>query len=290
MTTLTDAISAYLVQLEADGRSQHTRAQVARHTRLLAAWLGNAREVDALTPELIAQFLASPAARTTPDGKPKRASSMNALRTSIRCLGRYLHDAGLVNANPARLVRRARCSPPPPRPMRQDEIERLLQAMAREPGRAARRDHAMFLLMAGTGIRVGTAVALRVDDLDLDEGVLVLRTMKGGRAGQVFVPRSLITTLREFVGTRTDGALFPADHGGGMTTRSVSSRLARWAKRAGLLGACGPHRLRHSFGQRLLEQTGDLALVQKAMTHRSIASTMAYVQVADARLRAAVGG
>jgi integrase/recombinase XerD len=293
MTTISDALSAYLTQLDADGRSMHTRAQVRRHVLLLGRWLAaheHPGDVESLSAELLAQFLVSPDARARPDGSAKKATTTNALRTSLRCFCAHLHAAGVIAVNPARLVRRARCSPPPPKPLSAIEIERLLAAIAAGTGEAARRDHVLFSLLAGTGLRVGSVVAARVEDLDLEQGLLLVRTSKGDQPGRVFVRRDLVELLAAYLGKRRAGPLFLGAHGGALSTRCVAWRLACWAKRVGIQGGAGPHRLRHSFGTRLLEQTGDLALVQRALLHRSVLSTMAYVSVADARLRAAVGG
>src|SRR5262245_35719005 len=112
---LQDALSMFLVQLEADGRSPHTIRQYRRHVRAFGAWLGQGgprRAVATIGHEDVARFLAAPVARTAVHGGPKRAISMNALRTSLRCFFRYLHEAGVVPQNPARLVRRAMCAPP----------------------------------------------------------------------------------------------------------------------------------------------------------------------------------
>ena len=49
------------------------------------------------------------------------------------------------------------------------------------------------------------------------------------------------------------------------------------------------HSFRHGFATRILQQTGDLRLVQAALHHRSIVSTTVYAQVGEARLRAAIG-
>ena len=53
--------------------------------------------------------------------------------------------------------------------------------------------------------------------------------------------------------------------------------------------AVSPHALRHTFATRLLARTGDLALVQRALTHSSITSTTNYLRCDDARLREAIG-
>ena len=55
----------------------------------------------------------------------------------------------------------------PPRGMAETEQRRLLEALAAAEGITARRDYALFHLMLATGIRVGSAVALEVEDVDL---------------------------------------------------------------------------------------------------------------------------
>src|SRR5262249_9982832 len=92
-----DALDRYLTQLKADGRSPHTSAQYQRHVTLLAVWLderGHGGAVEEIDHETLAQFLASPAARERPDHKTKKATSTNALRTSLRTFFRYCHDGG----------------------------------------------------------------------------------------------------------------------------------------------------------------------------------------------------
>jgi site-specific recombinase XerC len=74
-----------------------------------------------------------------------------------------------------------------------------------------------------------------------------------------------------------------------VTPRLVQTWMQRWGQRAGV-GACTPHRARHTFGTRLLEATGDLRLVQEALGHKTITSTQVYTRVSSPRLRAAVGG
>ena len=53
-----------------------------------------------------------------------------------------LADAGYVERNPARLIRRARCGTPPPRGLSDDEQTRLLAALdeAALEGEAGKRD------------------------------------------------------------------------------------------------------------------------------------------------------
>jgi site-specific recombinase XerD len=153
-----DALERFLLQLEADGRSPHTTGQYARHVRTLARWardVGHGGDVAAVSHEDVARFLASPQARDSARGGAKRATTVNALRGSLRGFFRYLHEAGHVPQDPTRLVRRALCGRPPPKTLSEPEQERLLFTLANADGPEGQRDSAMFHLMLATGLRVG---------------------------------------------------------------------------------------------------------------------------------------
>lgn len=287
------ALDEFLVQLEADGRSPHTRAQYQRHVRKLARWLrtgGHSADIEDVTHQDLARFLVSPDARERETGGPKKATTANALRTSIRCFFRYSHAAGLVAADPSRLVRRAITSPSPPRSLTDAERERLLAVLANDDTQAGRRDHALFLTMITTGIRVGSAVALRVEDVDIENAEVWIVAAKRDAPDRVFVPDATVEHLRKWIGDRETGPLFPGATGKPMTTRHVHRRLAAWFEKAGITRVSGSHVLRHSFGQRLYTKTNDIRLVQKAMRHRSIASTVIYASAGNAAVRAAIQG
>jgi hypothetical protein len=71
------ALQAFLRQLAADGRSPHTIGQYRRHGTAVANWLGTAgigNDVADLTPDVLARFFASDAAKTSCRGGAKKAT------------------------------------------------------------------------------------------------------------------------------------------------------------------------------------------------------------------------
>jgi site-specific recombinase XerD len=281
-----EALSKYLTQLKADGRSEHTAGQYRRHVALLGKWLheqGKSPAVEEVDHECLAEFLSSPSARERADGKTKKATTANALRTSLRTFFRYCHDGGYTQSNPARLVRRALCGTPPIRALSDEEQGRLLLALADGKGPAAERDRMLFVLMLGSGIRIGSALALEADDVDLERGELQLRTTKGNCPVSVPLSRAICDHLRGYLAGRPRGLLFP------ISSRHAQRRLEQWCERAGIEHRVRPHDLRHSFAIRIYRKTRDLLLVQAALRHRSIASTTVYARTDDAAVRAAVG-
>lgn len=284
---LDELLAEYLLQLEADGRSSHTVRQAERHGKLLAAFLGE-REVGDVMHQDVARFLTSAMALRTPDGRAKKPASANALRSSIRCLFAFAHAAGYVGANPARLVRRARCGSPPPRALSDADRERLVRALDGAATDAERRDRALFRLLLGAGLRLGSALALDIGDLDLEAGEVRLRTMKNAEQDVAFVAEDVVAILREHVGARTEGAVFVGEHGGRVGARQAHRRLAWWARRAGIERSVHPHALRHTFGMAVYEASGDLLVTKRALCHRSANATAIYARAIPHRVRDAV--
>lgn len=277
---LSEVVAAYVTQQAANGRSVHTQIQIARHGRLLVQALGDP-PIERVKHEAVAAFFASDTAKRIADGSPRRASSANALRSSIRGLFAFAHAAGYAPTNAARLVRRSRVPPARPRALPEPDVARLLGALQRHP-----RDRAMALLMVKAGLRVGSVVALDVEDLVGDQ--LVLRRLKGGGDDSVYLPREVVAVLVEHIAERQTGPLFVGERGRRMTTRQVARRLAEHAAKAGIEGV-HPHALRHAFGVAVFERTGDVLITARAMCHRSVASTAVYARASEAQLRAAVG-
>jgi integrase len=142
--------------------------------------------------------------------------------------------------------------------------------------------------MLGTGVRVGSLIALDVEDVSIERGEVWLRTAKRDAPTTIFMPRAVAEDQRGWLAGRATGPLFPARGGGRLTTRQVHCRVAGWMAKAGLRGS--PHVLRHSYATALYARTGDRLVVQRALRHRCVASTLVYAKIDDARVRAAVQG
>lgn len=309
-----DALEMFLVQLQADGRSAHTIDQYERHVRAFAAWwdaragsrAGAYAGADAgAHPDLydvrairhvdIAAFLADEATRSRADGAGRRSAkkptSMNCLRSSVRGFFAYLEGADVVTRNPARLVRRARCGVGPPKALSDYEVGRLMDTLRAANDAAGKRDHALFGLLLTTGIRISSALALRIEDVNLRDGTLELRSPKGGRPQRIYLSAAaLLVIATQVIGKPTD-PLFgqtEAPHKF-LNRRHVSRRLKGWLAKAEVATRASPHSLRHTFATKLLDETRDVTVVQKALLHRSIASTLVYAAVSDRRVDAAIG-
>ena len=184
---------------------------------------------------------------------------------------------------------------PTPKTLTDAEVRTLLSVT----GRAERdlRDHILLLLALNTGLRVSELTGLNVGDVRSSKGVRTIvplrpETTKGHKEGAVTLPestrRKLVTFLawKEKCGepTTDDAPLFVSrggGRGGGKAGARVSVRTAEhlfatWQTRAGFDRHVHFHMLRHTYGTRLLRQTGNLRIVQEAMRHSSPATTSIY--------------
>jgi len=277
-----EAHDLFQLQLRANGRSINTQQQYARHVRLFEAWLvatDRSTDVNLIDHVAVAEFLCSPVAREKRGGGPRKGTSANGLRSSLRGFFTWAHVAGYAQRNAAGLVRRARCSPVMGRVLSPDDVKRLEHVLATAAGPEAERDRVMIGILLGCGLRVGSLAGLSAEDVA--GGEILVRTAKGDAPVRVFVPRALRPLVDRYVAGRT-GPLFP------VTTRHVARRLRLWCERARVQPA-SPHALRRTFGTRLYAACRDPLVVQRGLGHRSLASTMSYVGGLEERLREVVG-
>jgi integrase/recombinase XerC len=292
LVQLLDALDRFLVQAVADGKSAHTQGQHQRFVRLLAAWTrdeGLSGDLDDLDHEPLARFLGSPCVRLSGRGTPQKASSANSMRSCLRTFFGHCRAAGYSTSDAGRLVRRARVGSPVPRGLSPEQCAALLAVLANAKGGEAQRDRVLFQLLLGTGLRLGEALGLDVGDVDLADGRLALRHVKGGGEGEAFVPVALRAELAALVGDRTGGPLFLARGGRRVSGRHIERRFTEWLAKAGVRGRFSPHSLRHSFALDLYRRTRDIALVHAALRHASITSTMVYARADSQNVREAIG-
>jgi integrase/recombinase XerD len=81
--------------------------------------------------------------------------------------------------------------------------------------------------------------------------------------------------------------LFVQRNGKPLTRRMVEDIVHRWGA-AAEVPACLPHRFRHTYATRLLENGVDLRIVKELLGHEDIKSTVVYTEVTDATLSTAV--
>lgn len=292
---LDQAVQEFEIQLRANQRSVHTISSYLRDLGEFRAWLAEQRgptDVRQLDAATLCRFATARCVTHTADGRPKRASSVDKVKMSLRAFFRYLIDAGVIATNPARVLRYRR-DHRVPEVLSDIERERLRGVLANADGWRGIRDASLVSLLVGTGMRLASLVGLNVEDIRLVENAVLVRRLKGG--GEVRKALSEVVrarlgawlSLRAALGTASP-ALFVSGQRQRLCSRQVQVVVRKSLAAAGIERRLTVHGLRHSFATALYAKTKDLLLVQRAMDHRSVTSTLVYARVADERVAAAV--
>lgn len=156
----------------------------------------------------------------------------------------------------------------------------------------ALRNYCIVRLLISTGIRVGELVAIRLDDIDLKSGTLLIHG-KGLRERIVPICAAEdLSILKRYLALRTLSApqsytLFVSPRRTDLSTDCVRRVVRNLAAAAGL-SRITPHMLRHSAATLLLENGADIRVVQVLLGHHSIRTTERYTHVTRGHLRRAV--
>ncbi|HHC07774.1 MAG TPA: site-specific tyrosine recombinase XerD [Actinobacteria bacterium] len=208
---------------------------------------------------------------------------------AVRGLHRFLVVEGLAAEDPTLLVRGPRRSTPLPKALTVEEVERLLASPDPDDPLGI-RDRALLEFLYATGTRVAEAVALDLDDVDLDAATALV-TGKGSKQRLVLLGSFAVAAIErylpvrlELVGGRGDpGRLFLNARGRPLTRQGAWLVVRRHARRAGLTDV-SPHVLRHSAATHMVEGGADLRTVQEMLGHASISTTQVYTRVSPAHL------
>lgn len=212
---------------------------------------------------------------------------------SLRSFLGYLYEEGYVKKNVARLVSSPKTSRPLPKFLNVDDAFNLVQSPVGIGFRPV-RDRAILELLYASGLRVSEVEALRVEDVNLREG-LVKAKGKGMKERVVPIGQKAIEAIRSYLieralfrkkrgGSETTEALFLSRNGEPLSERQIRRIVVKYARQIGIEGAIGPHTLRHTFATHLLTSGADLRVIQELLGHSSLSTTQRYTHLDIARL------
>ena len=184
-----------------------------------------------------------------------------------------------------------------------EEVEKLLKActysresethgrrkfVMRRP--SAIRDQAIILTLIDTGLRASELCSLRIADVDLGTGRVIIRHgisggAKGGKGRTVFLGKVARKAVWRYLTGRDDennleAPLFESKDGRPFTRDSLRILITRIGSRANVRNA-HPHKFRHTFAISYLRLGGDVFTLQMLLGHRSLEMVRHYAQIAE---------
>jgi site-specific recombinase XerD len=211
--------------------------------------------------------------------------TINCYLDSIRSFYKYLKEEEDIEIeNPVKSGYSLRLPKPLPRFLQDEEVIKLFKLIDNV------RDRAIFYLMLRCGLRVDETAGLKLDDLDLRRGTIIVRSGKGAKGRMVYMSTdahsAVMDHLRKRQTVRTK-ALFLVDKGAlrgkPISVRGIQKRLELYARQSGLRVSC--HELRHTMATQLLNAGADLSVIQDLLGHSRVATTQRYCRVSNLKVQ-----
>ena len=140
--------------------------------------------------------------------------------------------------------------------------------------------HGLLELLYTGGLRVSEVARLDWHDLDLRNGLILIREGKGKKQRSVPIGDIGCTVLLRWRAfhDKLDGPVFINRANRRMSPRSIRHHLKKWGVLNGIPDL-HPHALRHSFATHMLDHGADLRGIQELLGHSSLATTQRYTHV-----------
>ena len=212
---------------------------------------------------------------------------------SIKAFYRYLEEEErLEGSNPFTKIRvKFKETESLPRIIPRNDIERLLNYMydvMKQSGQEATiyRDLSVIEMFFATGARVYEISNLKIQDIDLDNGIIKLFG-KGSKERYVQIGSpEVLEVVKEYYRLNQQkidksGFFFVNRQGKRFSEQSIRRMIRKYSCQAGISIHITPHMFRHSVATYLLEEGVDIMYIQKILGHSSIKTTQIYLHVAS---------
>lgn len=251
-------------------------------------WQFNRRRIDwrFVGPEDIWRYAA------TIRDKGWKAKSVIDELSGLRQFLRFVHVRGACSPVLPKAVPSVNERPRPvAREFLTDEQRKRFLASFDRASPEGRRDYTMALCMADLGLRGIEVARLRLGDVDLEHGWMMVPAAKRSRQRQLPLPRHLAAALRVYLRTRpaTSNDFLFVGHvalsGRPLSVLAIRAAIDRAYRRCGFPWY-GTHRLRRSFATRLYARGANMKEIADLLGHQLVTTTERYAQVDHDGLRA----
>jgi integrase/recombinase XerC/integrase/recombinase XerD len=211
-----------------------------------------------------------------------RGLRISTVRTRLACIIAFLHFLMEQEIVPGSLLRRGIKLKLPevlPRAMKPADVRRLFCVIEDI------RDRALFLLLLRTGIRIGEALGLRLNDLDIKgRKVHLYEGEKNSMGRVVYLSDDALFAIKLWLRRRDKDKefIFYGQSNGHLCYSTGRGLFVKYLKKAGLdQKGYTVHCLRHTFASELLNAGMRLECLQQLLGHQDIEVTRRYARLTD---------
>lgn len=203
---------------------------------------------------------------------------------SLHTYFNFLKIQGIIDIDPTKSIKGPKTARKMPDVLDSKEINLLLEQPKGSDYKSI-RDKAMLEVLYATGIKVSELIALTVNDVNLQIGIIHIHSEKSERIVPMYPAAN--KHLSEYcniarpalVQNSDEDCLFTNMNGQPMTRQGFWKIIKHYAEKAGIKKDITPHTLRHSFATHLLENGAQLKDIKDMLGHSDISSTQIYAQL-----------
>jgi len=211
-----------------------------------------------------------------------RGMHISTVRLRLATLIAFLHYLMGEDILPASLLKksiRLRLPETLPRAIYPKDVKKLLSVIDKI------RDRALLLLLLRTGIRIGEALSLTLNDIDLkDKKVLLHQGEKNSMGRVVYLSNDAYFALKRWLTERDKKkeAIFYGHGSSRMCYSTARSLFMKYLRKAHLdHKGYTVHCLRHTFASELLNAGMRIEVLQQLLGHQDIEVTRRYARLTD---------
>ncbi|HUL21555.1 MAG TPA: tyrosine-type recombinase/integrase [Thermodesulfobacteriota bacterium] len=211
-----------------------------------------------------------------------RGLRISTVRTRLACIIAFLHYLMEQDIVPGSILKRGIKLKLPdvlPRAMNPSDVRKLLGVIDNI------RDRALFLLLLRTGIRIGEALGLKFNDLDIKgRKVHLYEGEKNSMGRVVYLSDDALFAIKLWLRRRdkNEEFVFYSKSHGHLCYSTGRGLFVKYLKKAGLeQKGYTVHCLRHTFASELLNAGMRLECLQQLLGHQDIEVTRRYARLTD---------
>ena len=214
----------------------------------------------------------------------KSSSTVSRVCASLRCFFTFLHKKGYIENIPTLSVKAKSTEKKLPEILTGKEVLSLLSQPTGTDYKSI-RDKAMLELLYATGIKVSELIELEISEINLQIGLLNLKSSKNERIIPIYP--AAVKTLETYIlnvrpaitNSPDEEKLFTNMSGEKLSRQGFWKIVKYYAEKANINKDITPHTLRHSFAAHLLENGASLKDIKDMLGHADISTTQVYAQL-----------
>lgn len=136
-------------------------------------------------------------------------------------------------------------------------------------------------LAISTGLRISSMLGIKVGDISLDDGSIIINITKNKEALVTYMNRDMQKILKEYLSYRNpktnDDYLFCTDYGKKLARRSAQDEIAEYNRARGV-NKTSCHLFRHTFAKNSISSGQDIVTLMRMLQHSDISTTYRYLR------------